>query len=120
MFSQKTLKPSRRRTLAADLMQRFGASHRQACAAPGISRSVYGYRSRARDSLPLMQRTWEITPTRVHYGYRRCTSCCGGKAGEITPNGCIGSTGPKGCRYGAADHAATNRRACVSLNSWYG
>ena len=52
-------------------MQRFGASHRQACAVLRISRSVYGYRSRARDARPLIQRIKEIAATRVHYGYRR-------------------------------------------------
>ena len=35
------------------------------------SRSVYGYRSRARGSRPLVQRIKEIAATRVHYGYRR-------------------------------------------------
>lgn len=36
-----------------------------------ISRSVYGYRSKARDATPLIMRIKEITATRVHYGYRR-------------------------------------------------
>lgn len=36
-----------------------------------ISRSVYGYRSKARDAAPLIMRIKEITATRVHYGYRR-------------------------------------------------
>jgi len=36
-----------------------------------ISRSVYGYQSRARDATPLIMRIKEITATRVHYGYRR-------------------------------------------------
>lgn len=36
-----------------------------------ISRSVYGYRSQARDATPLIMRIKEITATRVHYGYRR-------------------------------------------------
>jgi putative transposase len=52
-------------------MRRFGASLRQACAALRITRSVYGYRSRARDAKPLVLRIKEITATRVHYGYRR-------------------------------------------------
>ena len=51
-------------------MRRFGASQRQACGAMRISRSVYGYRSKARDSRPLVQRIKEIAATRVHYGYR--------------------------------------------------
>jgi len=65
------LKPSRKRTLVADLMQRYGASQTQACAVLRISRSVYGYRARARDARPLVARIKEIAATRVHYGYRR-------------------------------------------------
>lgn len=52
-------------------MRRFGASLRQACAALSITRSVYGYRTQARDAKPLVLRIREITATRVHYGYRR-------------------------------------------------
>lgn len=52
-------------------MLRYGASQRQVCAALNMSRSVYGYRSQARDVKPLMLRIKEITATRVHYGYRR-------------------------------------------------
>ena len=36
-----------------------------------ISRSVYGYRSLARDASVLTMRIREIAATRVHYGYRR-------------------------------------------------
>lgn len=52
-------------------MRRYGASQTQACAVLRISRSVFGYRSRARDARPLLQRIKEIAATRVHYGYRR-------------------------------------------------
>lgn len=52
-------------------MKRFGASLRQACAVVQMSRSVYLYRSRARDATALTMRIKEITATRVHYGYRR-------------------------------------------------
>jgi putative transposase len=52
-------------------MKRFGASQRQACAVVQMSRSVYLYRSRARDATALTMRIKEITATRVHYGYRR-------------------------------------------------
>src|SRR5688572_24330699 len=48
-----------------------GASLRQGCAALSITRSVYGYRTQARDAKPLVLRIREITATRVHYGYRR-------------------------------------------------
>ena len=57
--------------LADDLMYRYGASQRQVCAVLKMSRSVYGYRSCARDVKPLVSRIKEITATRVHYGYRR-------------------------------------------------
>lgn len=50
---------------------RYGASARQACEALQIPRSVYYYRTRARDSSVLTQRIKDITSTRVHYGYRR-------------------------------------------------
>jgi putative transposase len=56
---------------ADDLMYRYGASQRQVCAVLKMSRSVYGYRSCARDVKPLVSRIKEITATRVHYGYRR-------------------------------------------------
>jgi len=52
-------------------MARYAASQTQACAVLRISRSVYCYRSRARDARPLVQRIKEIAATRVHYGYRR-------------------------------------------------
>lgn len=52
-------------------MTRFGASLRQACAVVKLSRSVYLYRSQARDATALTMRIKEIAATRVHYGYRR-------------------------------------------------
>jgi len=55
----------------ADLIARYGASQTKACALLRISRSLYNYRSRARDARPLVQRIKEIAATRVHYGYRR-------------------------------------------------
>jgi putative transposase len=54
-----------------DLIARYGASQTKACALLRISRSLYTYRSRARDARPLVQRIKEIAATRVHYGYRR-------------------------------------------------
>ena len=52
-------------------MHRFGASQRQTCALLKLARSVYLYRSQARDAAPLVMRMKEITAVRVHYGYRR-------------------------------------------------
>ena len=54
-----------------DLIGRYRASQRQACAALRLSRTVYAYRSVARDAAALSLRIREITSTRVHYGYRR-------------------------------------------------
>lgn len=65
------MKPSRKRELASDLMQRYGASMRKACAVVQLSRVVYLYQSTARDNTALVMRMKEITQTRVHYGYRR-------------------------------------------------
>ena len=65
------MKPSRKRELAAELMQRFGASMRKACAVIQLSRVVYLYRSVVRSDTALIMRMKEITQTRVHYGYRR-------------------------------------------------
>jgi putative transposase len=53
------------------LIARYGASQTRACALVRIERSLYNYRSRARDARPLVQRIKEIAATRVHYGYRR-------------------------------------------------
>jgi putative transposase len=52
-------------------MLRFGASQHQACGVLRLSRTVYGYRSRAREATLLVMRIKEIAATRVHYGYRR-------------------------------------------------
>ena len=44
-----------------DLITRYGASQTKACALLRISRSLYNYRSRARDARPLVQRIKEIS-----------------------------------------------------------
>lgn len=54
-----------------DLVNRYGAPVRKACAAIGLQRSVYYQQSVAKDSKVLTSRIREITQTRVHYGYRR-------------------------------------------------
>lgn len=71
VLSKKSVTPSRKREWIEDLCRRHGASERQACAALKLSRSVYYYRSVARDASVLTQRIKEITAVRVHYGYRR-------------------------------------------------
>jgi putative transposase len=65
------VKPSRKRELADDLIARYRAGIRQFCAALQLPRSVYFFRSTARDSSQLKARISEIAATRVPYGYRR-------------------------------------------------
>jgi len=65
------VKPSRKRELADELIERYRVGIRQACAALRLPRSVYYHRSSARDSTRLKARIGEIAATRVHYGYRR-------------------------------------------------
>jgi len=67
----KKLRPSHRRELVPELMQRFGCSQRNALRVVRMSASTYLYRSVARDATALQLRIKEITQTRVHYGYRR-------------------------------------------------
>jgi len=57
--------------LIDELRDRYRASLTQACALFSMSRSLYAYRSKARDAAPLIMRMKEIAATRVHYGYRR-------------------------------------------------
>ena len=71
MFFKKTLKPPRKRETATDLMSRYRASMRKACAVIGLSRMVYLYRSTAPENTALVMRMKEITGKRVHYGYQR-------------------------------------------------
>ncbi|OKQ59939.1 transposase, partial [Streptococcus pneumoniae] len=54
-----------------ELRDRYRVSLTKACALFHMSRSLYGYRSVARDSSALLARIKEIAATRVHYGYRR-------------------------------------------------
>jgi putative transposase len=64
-----------------------------------MSRSVYNYRSRARDVKPLLSRIKEITATRVHYGYRRVHVLLrreGWKAGRTTLNASMGYIATRG------------------------
>src|ERR1700754_1045679 len=68
---KKSLRPSYRRELVPELMQRFGCSERNALRIVRMSASTYRYTSTKRDESALKLRIKEITNTRVHYGYRR-------------------------------------------------
>src|SRR5262249_39390623 len=68
---KKSLRPSRKRELVPELIERFGCSTRNALRIVQMSASLYRYRSRRRDASALTLRIKEITQTRVHYGYRR-------------------------------------------------
>src|SRR4030088_663146 len=52
-------------------VNRYRASLTQTCALFKMSRSLYAYRSVARDASALVMDIKEIAITRVHYGYRR-------------------------------------------------
>ena len=71
MYSQKALKPSRRRLLIDELRDRYRASLTQTCALFKMSRSLYRYQSVRQEASALVMRIKEIANTRVHYGYRR-------------------------------------------------
>lgn len=71
VVAKKSLRPSLRRALVPELMQRFGCSERRALAVVKMSPSSYRYEARKRDEAALKLRIKEITLTRVHYGYRR-------------------------------------------------
>jgi putative transposase len=68
---KKFIKPSRKRSLADELIQRIGARFCRACASLGRSRSVCYYQSVAQDQTLLAMRIKEITEVRIRYGYRR-------------------------------------------------
>ena len=68
VLSKNAFRPSRCRELVTDLMQRFGASQRQTCVLLNLSRTVYRYKSVARDQTALEMRIKEITEVRVRYG----------------------------------------------------
>ncbi|WP_297655995.1 IS3 family transposase, partial [Hydrogenophaga sp.] len=68
---KKALRPSQRRELVPELMQRVGCSQRNALRVVKMSASTYLYVSQCKDEGLLKARIKEITDTRVHYGYRR-------------------------------------------------
>lgn len=67
----KKLRPSQRRALVPELMQRFGCIQRNALRVVKMSASAYLYKPVKKDESALKMRIKEITDTRVHYGYRR-------------------------------------------------
>ena len=67
----KKLRPSQRRALVPELMQRFGCIQRNALRVVKMSASAYLYKPVKKDESALKMRIKEITDTRVHYGDRR-------------------------------------------------
>jgi putative transposase len=57
--------------LIDELRDRYRASLTGTCALFKMLRSLYAYKSVARDASALVMRIKEIATTRVHYGYRR-------------------------------------------------
>lgn len=60
-----------KRILIGELRNPHRADLRKACALLRLLRTVYVYKSGARDSSVLLRRNKEIAATRVHYGYVR-------------------------------------------------
>jgi putative transposase len=63
--------PQARRAAVKVLMTERSFGVTRACGLVGISRSLYGYRSRRPDSAPLRARIEEIAAVKRRYGYRR-------------------------------------------------
>lgn len=116
----KALKPSRKRELANDLMQRYGPSMRKARAAIQLSRVVHLYRSVARDNTALVMQMNEITRTRVHYGYRRVHVSSSAKALQTITSGYIACTAnrayPPNIRFTPLDHPRVRLRHFLHEN----
>lgn len=104
------MKPSYKRALVPEQIQRFGSSQRQALRVVRMSASVYLYRSVARGAEELKMRIREITNTRVHYGYRRVH-------GMLRREGFQDNVKRvyrlhRGCRCDSSGHGATRLRVC--------
>ena len=65
------VKPAQRKQVASWLVDRFKVSARRACRAAGMVRSMFYYRSQAKDRTPLVHRMRELAETRPRFGYRR-------------------------------------------------
>ncbi len=68
---QKSLGPSRRRELVAELMSLFGCSQRNAMRVAQVTQGSFFYKPVKKDEAALRMPVNEITSTRVHHGYRR-------------------------------------------------
>src|SRR3569832_2956721 len=53
------------------MRDRYKTSKNQACSLFRVSRSLYAYKSRARETTPHNKHNKKNAATRVHYGYRR-------------------------------------------------
>jgi putative transposase len=111
---KKALKPSRKRTLIDELRDRYRASLTQTCALLKISRSLYAYRSIARDSSPLVMRIKEIAATRVHYGYRRVHVLLKREGWQDNIKRVYRLISKKACRCVLNTPSATSRPGCVN------
>jgi transposase InsO family protein len=98
-------------------MARYGASQTKACALLRISRSLYNYRSRARDARALVQRIKEIAATRVHYGYRRVHVLLRREGWRDNCKRVYRLYRLEACRYGINGRGAIARRGCGNRSS---
>jgi putative transposase len=78
MCWQKTVTPSRRRTVASYWHDTYRVSERRACRVARLPVSTFRYESRQEPRTALRLRIREIAQTRLRYGYRK-------NAGPIEP-----------------------------------
>ena len=79
---KKGLKPAARRELVRQVRQAYQLNENRACGLIGITRWINRYQSRRDPQEELRIRLRDMAGSRVRYGYRRLTVCCGARAGR--------------------------------------
>ena len=84
----KTVRPGRKRELAAHLCMEWDVSIRRACRVLEFDTSTYHYKARRRDQAGIEARIRDICQTRVRYGYRAraCAAASGGLGDQPEAN----------------------------------
>lgn len=70
-------------------------SERRACSIVGADRSMIRYRSSRPEDAVLRGRLRDLANKRRRFGYRSCSSCCGGRASRRGSTGATGFTARK-------------------------
>lgn len=96
------------------MRDRYRVSLTKACALFHMSRSLYGYRSVARDSSALLARIKEIAASRVHYGYRRVHVMLQREGWRDNHKRVYRLYRAEVCRCGISAPSATSRRGYAS------